>query len=186
MGLEEILKNTEAEAEEKANAIISKAKDEAENIRRKADEKAKEISEEYVLKSDREAKQIIARERSRANIEAKAVIQESIDAELAKAYSSLEDSIDKFIRSDSYAKLLSKLAKDAYRLLGSGSTIAVASGDEKKFKAPAGCTVKADESIKGGMMAYSKDGKRYVDYTIDRIIERVRGRLVKKYTELIK
>lgn len=186
MGLEEILKNTEEEAEEKATAVLGKAKKEADDIRKNADAKAKGISDEYALKADRDAKQIMARERSRANIEAKAVIQESMDAEIAKAYSGLESSIDGFIKGEGYAKLLSKLAKDAYKMLGSGSTITVASGDERRFKAPAGCTVKTDESIKGGIIAYSKDGKRYVDYTIDRILERVRGRLVKRYTELIK
>ncbi len=186
MGLEEILKNTEAEAEEKATAILSKAKKEADDIRKNADAKAKEVSDEYALRADRDAKQIMARERSRANIEAKAVIQKSIDAEIAKAYSGLESSIDEFIKGEGYAKLLSKLAKYAYKMLGSGSTITVASGDENRFKAPAGCAVKVDGSIKGGMIVYSKDGKRYVDYTIGRMLERVRGRLVKRYTELIK
>ena len=186
MGLEEILKNTEEEAEEKATAVLGKAKKEADDIRKNADAKAKGISDEYALKADRDAKQIMARERSRANIEAKAVIQESMDAEIAKAYSGLESSIDGFIKGEGYAKLLSKLAKDAYKMLGSGSTITVASGDERRFKVPAGCTVKTDESIKGGIIAYSKVGKRYVDYTIGRILERMRGRLVKRYTELIK
>ena len=127
----------------------------------------------------------MARERSRANIEAKAAFQKGIDAEISRAISKLEGSIHRFIEGESYPKLLAKLAKDSYKLLGSGCIIEVGKGDDKRFKAPSGCTVKTNDGIKGGLIAYSKDGKRYVDYTIDRMLERVRGKLVKRYTELI-
>lgn len=185
MGLEEILRNTEAEAEDRIASVLGKAKKESDAIKSNADSKAGAIIEEYRLRADREAKQLLAREKSRASIEAKAVFQGAIDAEVDRAIGELEGNMDGFVRGDGYARLLAKLAKEAHRLLGSGCAISVANGDEKKFKAPAGCTVRADGSIKGGIIAYSRDGKMYVDYTLERILERVKSRLVKRYTELI-
>ncbi|EQD50782.1 V-type ATP synthase subunit E [mine drainage metagenome] len=186
MGLDEILKNTGAEADEKIASTLSSAKKEADKIRENADAEAKGISESYRLKADREVKQILNREQSRANIEAKAALQQDIDIEIERAYAGLRGNMDKFIASNVYPKLLSKLAKDAYKLLGSGCTIEIAEADEKRLKAPTGCTVSANAQIKGGLIAYSKDRKKYVDYSLDRIMESIKGRLAKRYSEIIR
>jgi vacuolar-type H+-ATPase subunit E/Vma4 len=188
MGLEEIIKNIELDTEAREKQINEQAIAESRKIKEDAEGRAEKFLAQAMAKADNEAKQMLMRELSRANIEAKGIYQKAVNDAINKSFQSLFDNLEDFMETSGYAELLRKLAKLAVEELGSDSTIFLQKADIQKLKTTQkeGSIQEAKEEFVGGLRALSKDGKRYVDYSLEKIIESLRERMAVKLLDLVK
>lgn len=187
MGLEEILKNIELDTKTKVKQIADEADAEVGKIDNQSRNEVEEYRKNAKIKAENDAKQLLTRELSRANTEAKGVYQGAVNNYIDDSISQLNENIGSYLNSADYQKLLNKLAGMATQELGPGCTLEVRKADAQKLKAPKDSKVVASkDDFIGGVRATSEDGKRYVDYSMEKIIETLRDNMAVGLLEMIK
>jgi len=185
MGLEEILKNIESDTKAKAKQIADSTEAEIDKINEQSLAEVEEYKKNARIKAENDAKQLMTRELSRANTEAKGVYQSAVNDYINDSMDSLNGTIDKYLEGPDYRKLLNKLAEMATRELGEGCTLMVQRRDAQKLKTTGVKVAEATEEFLGGLRATSEDGKLYVDYSIEKIIELLRDSIAVRLLEKI-
>ncbi len=186
MGLEEIIFSIENDTKAKVTKIIDDAKAEAARIRENAAKDAAEYTSEMRFRAQTEANQLIAREASKADIEAKQIYQNAMSSVLNDTISIIRENLSAYAKSDSYTKLLNKLAKRASDELGGDCTIMVQKNDIAKLRGASAKVVSSEEKFVGGLKAASKDQSMYVDYSLEAILESIKDQLATNLMKLMK
>ncbi len=187
MGLEEILKNIELETKAKTKQIANAADAEIRKIEEEGQAAVAGHRKSARIKAEADAKQLLTRELSRANTEAKGIYQNAVNNYINDSMTSLNDNIGSYLESQEYQKLLNTLAGMVTQELGQGCTIAVQKRDVPKLKQIKDVKViEAKEKFLGGVRATSNDGKRYMDYSIEKIIESLRDSIAVGLLKMIK
>ena len=172
MGLEEIIEEIEAEASRKISELRHKSKDEESRIIAAAKSEAGKISDEANGKAADEARSIISREISKAEMEAKGLYNKAVNDSLEDALEQIRGAFGEYRNSKEYPQLLEKLVKLAAMSLGDDCRILVNSADRKLLPSRGKLKVEADDSkVPNGIIAYSGDGRKFVDYTLRNILE---------------
>ncbi len=177
--MDELAESIRGEARNRAHAIHSEATAEAERIVAEAEKKALQTSEEYRKRADARAAQILQSGKSRSRIDAKALYQSKVNEAIAAAAKGMEEQLDTFIGNPEYKKLLLLLQGRVHSELGSAYTIEARKEDLPLLKAEDGIMLKAARGMKGGLVAYSNDGKQYLDYSLEEILRRISGRVAR-------
>ncbi len=188
MGLEEIIKNIEADTKAKSKQIVDAANAEAKKIEENAAAEAAEQTKDSNSKADSDAKQLLTRELSRANIEGKGIYQEAVNGYINDAMQTLGDNLGDYTASAEYQKLLGVIAATAVKELGPGCTLMLQKRDLQKLRG-AGKDAKITESreqFAGGLRGLSQDGKMYVDYSLEKIIESLKDGIAVKLLDQIR
>jgi V/A-type H+-transporting ATPase subunit E len=187
MGLDEIIDKIENDAETRVRQIMDNAKAEADKIIKDAKAKADEKVAKAGAKAANESKMIIARESSKASVEASQMYQERLNDEVGKAMDSIRLDLPEYAKSEDYRKLLQKLALKASTELGDGCVVYVQKADAEKIKPGQGFGVsESQKSFAGGLEAVSKDGDRYVDYTLEALLSGIKDRVAVEVLKLVK
>ena len=186
MGLDEIIGKIETDAEGRAHKAIEDAKAEADRITNGAKAKAQEKLSQMSLKATNESKVIMTRESSRAATEASQMYQERLNEEVAKSMDSIKAAFPSYTKSEEYTKLLNKLAAKAAGELGEACTLYVRGEDVGKIKPGRFTVLESQDNIPGGLNAVSKDGFRYVDYTLDTLLANISDGIAVEILKLIK
>ncbi len=186
MGLDEIIGKIESDSETKARQVVDKGKAEAERILAEARQNAKERIERSASKAANESKMILARETSKANVEASQMYQERLNDEVGRSIEGLRSSLGSYTSTDQYKKLLQKLAAKASDELGEGCEIYVQKVDVPKIKASGFTVSEAREGFSGGLKATSKDGNKYIDYTLETLLSGLRDNIAVEVLKLVK
>lgn len=187
MGLEEIIDDIEKKKQLETDRLIGDARAQASEIIKAAKDAASKKSKEILDAADLEAKQIKARELSKANIEAKRLVYSAMQESLDNAYKELRKNIASYLKSSQYKALLLKLYNTALDEIGEGCTVYVRKDDVQaleglKRKAK---ILDAGSAFAGGLIAVSADGKKELDYSMDRILEIIKPRMYSKLLKLI-
>lgn len=178
MGLEEIIKNIENDTKAKVKQILDDAQKEADKIKVDAELQASSHLNEVQVKANSDAKQIQMREMSRANTEAKAIFQSVLNESIKGSFNQVYDGLNDYVKSEDYSKLLAKLVQLASSELGEGCKIYVQKQDLQKVKGKQSANLlEAKEKFIGGLRGTSKDGKMYVDYSLEHIVESLRDQI---------
>jgi vacuolar-type H+-ATPase subunit E/Vma4 len=183
MGLDELVKQIKDETDAKVAELLDKAKKQSQEESIKAEEHAVKIMQHYKQKGKLDAEQILAREHSISIIESKLILQRAIDDKISESYMFLNNNMDRFIKSKRYAALLDKLVLMAKLELGDKCVIEARKEDIKLI---VNAKAKANNDIRSGIMAYSEDGKRYINYSLDALIAGMKEQLSKRFSENIK
>ncbi len=183
MGLEELRKAIEDQAEKAETVVLADGKAEASRII----EEAKQQAEELVVKARVEAeaaKKDEARKISSANLRARRIVAEAEEAVIERTLSGLLARLGKMhsTHKTEYAKAFGLLAKQALTEMP-GAKIRCAKRDAalaKKFG-------KLGEPIEtaGGLLAESTDGRIRIDNTFESLIEERRDALKQEAHELL-
>ncbi len=185
MGLEEIIKNIELDTKARVKQIDDDALVASRKIEEEAEDKANEFLDGQKEKAKNDASQFLARELSRANIEAKGLYQKALNGAINDSFSILSDSMGEYTQNSDYQKLLGKLAAAAIAELGNDCKIFLCKKDIGKLKISA-TVIESEEDFVGGVRTESKDGKRYIDFSIGKIIDSLRDMMAVKVMDLIK
>ena len=186
MGLDEIIGKIESDTEATVRRIMEQAKAQADGATNDAKAKAQARLSLAKSKAAADSKVIMTRESSRAATEASQMYQERLNDEVRKSIESIKASFQAYTKSDEYAKLLKKLASRAAGELGEDCTIYVKRDDDVKIK-PAGFTIsELPDGSSGGLRAVSKDGLKYVDYTLDALLSSINDAIAVEIMKLIK
>lgn len=172
MGLEEIIGNIDSDTKAKVKQILDGADAEAYNIKEDASKQAAALLADAKSRADSQARQLLMRETSRASIEANGIYQSALNSAIVRSLGQIQENIGSYVSSDGYSKLLRKLASMVVEQLGSDCTIYAQKRDLAKL-GQVGANIreaKAGEFI-GGLKGESKDGTRYIDYSLEAIIE---------------
>lgn len=172
MGLEEIIGEIEAEASRKISEMRHKSKDEESRITAAAKSEADRILDEANGKAADEARSIISREISKAEMEAKGLYNKAVNDSLEDALEQIRESFGEYRNGREYQQLLEKLVQLAATGLGDDCRILVNSADKKLLPSKGKLKVETDDSkVPNGIIAYSSDGRKFVDYTLRSILE---------------
>ncbi len=183
MGFEELVKRIKEETDAKVAELLNNAKKQIQEESLKSEEHAVKIMQHYKQKGKQESEQVLAREHSISIIESKLIQQRALDKKIFESYELLEKNMDKFMRSKRYASLLEKLVDMAKTELGNNCIVEARKEDIKLIT---NAKAKANPDVLNGIMAYSDDGKRYINYSMDNIIDGMREKLTKRFSESIK
>ena len=186
MGLDEIINKIESDAEARKRQIVEAAKAEADRILKDAKAKADEKLSQAKAKAASESKVIITRESSRAQTEASQMYQKRLNEEVNRSIESIRSGFQGYTRSDEYAKLLQKLAGKAAGELGEGCIVYARPEDAARIKPEGFSVAVSQEAISGGIRAVSRDGFRYVDYTLDAILSGISDGIAVEILKIIK
>ena len=172
MGLEEIIDEIESETSKKISDMRQKSKAEESEIIGSAKAEAKRISDEARDKAADEVRSILSRELSKVEMEAKGIFNRSINESLEDAIEQIRESFADYRKGGEYALLMDKLVALAVKNLGSDCRIVVNKADQKLVSAKGKVKTETDDArVPDGIIAYSADGKRFVDYTLRSVLE---------------
>ncbi|MGC8478842.1 MAG: V-type ATP synthase subunit E [Candidatus Micrarchaeia archaeon] len=182
MGLEEVLESIKAHKEGSIAQIEREAAEQEEKILGEAKEAAKAIAKESKAKAKSDAEQLIARELSKARIEAKMIYNNAVSEKVEQGISEIKENFEEIAKSARYREILNKLANKAVKELGDDCIIVANKQDLTYLKKAAGkfSIGQPDESITAGLRAFSKDGRKEVDYTLESMIEEMHDRIASR------
>ena len=187
MGLEEIIKNIDSDTKARAQLIVDEATAKADGIRKSAQIEADKITDAANTKAEADAKLLTTRELSKANIEAKGIYQEAVNGSIEESMELVRKNLAPYTSSDSYAKLLAKLAKMAVDELGADCTLYVQKKDVERLAAAKVTNAReSKEQFIGGLSGVSADKMRSVDFTLEKILEGLRENIAVKLLDQIK
>lgn len=190
MGLEEILKALEAEAQLQIERLRSVADTEVAAITAKADEEAKAIKDRHLAS----ARQRLGKERERlvsgAKLEAKMVRLDAREALLERAFTAAKERLAQLHGNSAYPAYLMRLTREAVAEIGSDLRIAVSAVDEELMRAIASelrlrAQISAGLNTCGGLEASTPDGRIRVVNTVEARLERAQSELRQKLAALL-
>ncbi|MCL4389441.1 hypothetical protein M1397_02420 [Candidatus Marsarchaeota archaeon] len=184
MGLEEIVDRINKDTEDKANRIIDKARGDASKTLNAAAAKASSIRKMKAAKAENDSGLIVSKAASKAEVDGAQLYQKKVNDSINSSIDALRKHLSKYTKTDEYARLLSKLCSLAEHELGDGCKIEMQKDDAVKIR-PGGkyTIVDAPAGFAGGIRAVSADGKRSVDYSLERLLESMNDRIA---VELLK
>lgn len=190
MGLEEILKALEPEAQLQIERLRSEADTEAAAITAKAGEEAKAIKDRHLAS----ARQRLGKERERlvsgAKLEAKMVRLDAREALLERAFTAAQERLAQLRGNWAYPRYLMRLTREAVAEIGSDLRIAVSAVDEELIRAVVlelgvRAQISAGLNTCGGLEASTPDGRIRVVNTVEARLERAIGEVRREIAALL-
>lgn len=184
MGLEEIIDSIEKESANKREKILDDARKEAEKRKEMADAKANETIKKFKEMGEFKGNMIISVGHSKNSIESRFDYQSRVEDAVNNGKHILIQNIGKILESKIYPKLIEKIVDKAVRELGDDCIIEARKEDIKKISKGTGFSFKENKSLEGGIIAYSKDKKMYMDYSLLNIIRLYEEKIMKKFSDI--
>ena len=191
MGLEEILKALEAEAQLQIERLRSEADTEVATITAKAEEEAKAIKDRHLAG----ARQRLGEEQERlvsgAKLEGKMVRLDAREALLERAFTMAQERLARLRGDSAYPAYLMRLTREAVAEIGSDLRIAVSAVDEELIRGVAlelglRAQISAGLNTCGGLEASTPDGRIRVVNTVEVRLERAQSELRQKLAALLR
>lgn len=190
MGLGEILKDMEREANLRIEELLTAAEAEGRSVAARAEEEAEKVREKHLAS----AGERLLRERERllsaARLEAQRELMAAREAWLDQAFAAARERLRHLRREPRYAGYLQRLTREAVAELGSQIRIEIDPEDEKVMgEIVSGLGIKAEMvcslSTIGGLRASTSDGRIRIVNTVEARLERARGELRRKLAALL-
>ena len=185
MGLEEIIDSIEKESANKREKILDDARKEAEKRKEMADAKADETIKKFKKRGEFDGNRIISINHSKNIIESRFDYQSRVEDAVKNGKDTLIQNIKRILESEIYPKLIEKILDKAVLELGDDCIIEARKEDIKRIPKGAGFNLKENKSLEGGIIAYSKDRKMYIDYSLLNIIRLYEEKIMKKFSDNI-
>ncbi len=187
MGLEEIIGEIESETSKKLSEMRQKARAEESGIIGAAKAEVKRISDDAEDRAADSSRSILSREVSKAEMEAKGIYNKAVNDSLEDALEQIRASFSDYRKGKEYAQLMEKLVRLSARSLGEDCKVLVNGADRKLVPSKGKMKVEADDArVPDGLVAYSADGRRFVDYTLRNILEGSRDSVAAELLKQIK
>ena len=140
---------------------------------------------ESVAKAKSEAAQLLSSMKARSDMAARQIYNAELEAKISDAFDWLRKGLPDYAKTKSYAALLKKLAAMASEELGEGCRLIVRKDDLPKLKGVKGA--EAGENVKsaGGLVGVSADSRRYIDFTLETLLNEIRDRLEVRFVKEI-
>ena len=172
-------------AERKAEQIAQNAKKNAEGYEAKALAEMERSFGESVAKAKSEAAQLLSSMKARSDMAARQLYNAELEARISDAFDWLRKSLPDYAKTKDYTALLKKLASMASEELGDGCRLLVRKEDLQKLKGVKGAEAGVDSKSAGGLVGVSADGRRYIDFTLETLLNEIRDRLEVRFVKEI-
>ncbi len=187
MGLEDIIDEIESETSKTVSEMRQGFKTQESSIIGAAKAEAKRISDEAADRAKDESRSILSREVSKSEMEAKGIYNRAINESLEDALGQIRMSFADYRKGKDYAKLVETLVRLAVRNLGEDCRVLVNGADKKLVSAKGKLKVEVDDArVSDGIVAYSQDGRKFVNYTLSNILESSRDAVAAELLKEIK
>jgi vacuolar-type H+-ATPase subunit E/Vma4 len=123
--------------------------------------------------------------KARSDMAARQLYSEELEARMSDAFDWLKKGLPDYAKTKSYTALLKKLASMASEELGEGCRLIVKKEDLPKLKGVRGAEAGGDNKSAGGLVGVSADGKRYIDFTLETLLEEMRDRMEVRFVKEI-
>ncbi len=190
MGLDDMLTSIQSQTESQASQIISDARAQTDSIIAEAKKRAESIISQSAQQSQKDVEEERMRVLASARLESNRRLLEARD-EVLKGY---EDQASKYLAefasSPDYKDFFVRMTTDAVSKIGDDAVVQVNARDKQLLKDPKLKQLKVQVSPDpldsvGGVVVYSKDGKRRVDNTIESIFNERRDELRLKLSQQV-
>jgi vacuolar-type H+-ATPase subunit E/Vma4 len=187
MGLEEIVARIEKETELKVKKTLDDAGLKSNSIIEDAKKQAQKYTLEKISAAKEAADTALSKASSKANVEGAQIYQKALNNSIESAIGEIRKQIASYTESDDYKRLLARLSESASKELGEGCIIMMRKQDMEMIKPIHGASIQqAKEAFEGGIIAYSSDGKRSMDYRLGRILDSIKGKVAVEVLKKVK
>lgn len=190
MGLDDMLTTIKSDTEAQSSKIISDAKAQSDTIIADAKKRADSIISQGAQQSQRDVEEERMRLLASARLEANRRLLEARD-EVLKGYEEQASGyLSDFPNSPEYKDFFVRMLIDGVSKIGDDAVVQINPRDKQLLKDPRLKQLKVQVSQDplnsiGGVVIYSKDGKRRVDNTIESIFNDRKDELRLKLTEQV-
>ncbi|AAT43078.1 V-type ATP synthase subunit E [Picrophilus oshimae] len=180
MSLADIIKDIDKSREEQISKINDEYSKRIEELKKSCDSRIQSIKEYYEKKKEADIKTLKKVQEDKIKIDSKSIKME-------KRREIVKDALDisyyhlmNITKSKRYDSILNSMVSTAIKTLGEDCEIFASESDAKKIN-----NAKADHKINGGIIAYSKDKKRMLDFRLNSIFENIKDDLASYFYENI-
>ncbi len=187
MGIEEIADRIEKEAELKVKGILEDTDSKSVAIINNAKKKADALLSQRLSSAKESAEMIVSKASSKAEVEGSQIYQKALSESINKSIEDIRKQLPAYAKSGDYKKLLNKLCASALEEFGDGCIITANKQDIDVIKQIPGISVEqAGGAFSGGIIAYSSDRKRSIDYTLDRLLSSIEDKIAVEVLKRVK
>jgi V/A-type H+/Na+-transporting ATPase subunit E len=185
-----MLSTIQSDTEAQVSKVRSDARSEADRIISESKRKAEEIMSSSKQQSERDIHDERMRELASARLESNRRLLEARD-EILKGYEERSSELlSEFTSAPAYKAFFLKMLSDGVSKIGPGAVVQINPRDKALLKDPKLSGVNFEVSAdplksSGGVVVYSKDGKRRVDNTIESIFDERKDELRLKLTDKV-
>ena len=180
MSLADIIKDLDKSREEQISKINSDYDKKIEEIKKSCDARIQSIKDYYEKKKEEDIRLIKKVQEDKIKIDSKGIKMEKkreiVDSALNTSYYHLMN----ITKSKRYDSILNSMVSTATKILGDDCEIFASETDAKKIK-----NANVDHKINGGIIAYSKDKKRMLDFRLNSIFQSIKDDLAAYFYENI-
>ncbi|MGA7922927.1 MAG: V-type ATP synthase subunit E family protein [Thermoplasmata archaeon] len=171
MGLDQLVQEIQARAQEELAKERSRIEGERANIATDLEQRLALVREE----NERMATSAIARERAQklasARLQARKLIDEAREREMEDALAEVRNLLEQYTRTKEYGQLLKKMYQSAQEVLGGPIRISGRKEDQSTLESIAGKSLsKTPAPIMGGLIAETPNGDRRLNLSFDELL----------------
>jgi vacuolar-type H+-ATPase subunit E/Vma4 len=187
MGLEEIVARIEKDTELKVKKTLDDAGLKSQSIMDDAKKQAQDYLSGKLSAASEAAEMLVSKASSKADVEGAQIYQMALNNSIEKSIEDIRKQLAVYAKSEDYKRLLAKLSEAASKELGEGCIIMARKQDMVMIKPMQGVSVEqAKEAFSGGIVAYSADRKRSIDYTLDKLLDSIKDRVAVEILKRVK
>ncbi len=165
--------------------MVRNAKKDAEDYESKALAEIEKSFRESTAKARSEAAQLLSSMKARSDMAARQIYNAELEARITDAFDWLRKGLPDYAKTKGYSALLKKLAAMASDELGEGCRLMVRKEDLQKLKGIKGAEAWENSKSAGGLVGVSADSKRYIDFTLETLLNETRDRLEVRFVKEI-
>ncbi len=169
MSFENLIQTLEQKGRDEENATLNAAKIQAKGIQSKSNQQAKQIMEDARVEGKRLGEEAKAEINANARLKQKKIRAEAEHKLITASIQGVEKYLKEFVETPKYGVVLLSLARDCTKALGKDAVVYCRKKDEAKLK-NAGFNVAGTQSIIGGVIGRSSDGKIKVDNSLEALL----------------
>ncbi len=176
MSLENIINEIDNSMEEQKTKINEEYKKKINEVTENCNKKIEEFKREYTIKSEYDKKDIIKQHEDNIKLQSKKIIDDKKKELLKDALGKARSYILSLNKSVKYKEIISDMLKTCGKELGSNFIIYCNGTEKEKLLESDNLkteNIVIDNSIRLGIKAASKDNKKFIDFTLDSIFDKI-------------